>query len=110
MKLIYTLLAVMAGFFISALALAAEAGPENAIDFIGYLYSAWGELGITGKLVGTLWALVPVFSLIVSLTPTPRDDGIWGRWLYPIIEKLAMQFFKAKQKPGDNDLLKGWVK
>lgn len=108
MKLIYTLLAVMAGFFISALALAAEAGPESGIDFIGYLVAAWSELGLAGKVVGVLWVLVPVFSLIVSLTKTPKDDKWWGKYVYPALELLALNFLKSKQKPGDNDLLKRW--
>lgn len=108
MKLIYTLLAVVAGFFVSALTVAAEAGPEAGIDFIGYLVAAWSELGLAGKVVGVLWALAPVFALVVSLTPTPRDDGWWGKYIYPALEALSLHFFKAKQKPGDDDLSKRW--
>ena len=50
--------------------------------------------------------MVPVFSVIVSLTDTPADDNLWGKYVYPIIEKLAIVTFKTKQYPGDSYLLK----
>ncbi len=96
MRLILTTLAVMASFFASAIALGAEAGAEHSIEFVGYLIDAWQSLGTIGRIVGVLWALVPVFSLIVSLTPTPKDDQIWSA-VYRLVEKLALVFFKAKQ-------------
>ncbi len=96
MRLILTTLAAMAGFFVSAIVLGAEASAENSIEFVGYLFGAWQSLGAVGRVVGVLWALVPVFSLIVSLTPTPRDDQLWSP-VYKLLEKLALIFFKAKQ-------------
>lgn len=105
MKKLLFLLAGVALTFLSACAFA-EAGSGIEADFILYLLGAWDEMSVLVKVIAVLWILVPVFSLIVSLTPTPRDDAWWGKYIYPALELLAMNFLKVKQKPGDNDLLK----
>lgn len=44
------------------------------------------------------WLLSPVFSLIVSMTPTPKDDSAWV-YLYKWLEMNAFNFWRAKDKP-----------
>lgn len=109
-KLFYALVGV-ALTFLSVVAVAETAalitgvqGPDA--DFLLYVVGAWSELSVLTKTLAVFWLLVPVFSLIVALTPTPRDDAWWGKYIYPALEWLALNFLKSKQKPGDNDLLK----
>lgn len=98
-------LAAMLGFsFMSLTACASELA--EGVTFFGILVETWALLPMYAQIIGVLWLLVPVFSVVVSLTDTPMDDNLWGKWIYPILEKLAMVSFKAKQKPGDNLLLK----
>lgn len=82
----------------------AMSGPEPG--FISYFVSAWATLSWPLKVLGILWLLVPVFSIIVATTDTPKDNKIWGKYIYPLLELGAMTFFKAKQKPGDSELAK----
>lgn len=107
MKILFTLLAVMAGFFVSALAMAGEAMPEG-MGFLTHLVAAWGELGAAAKIVGVLWVLAPALAVFVSLTPTPKDNRIWGAFIYPAIEALSLHFFRAKDKPGEGESRKAW--
>lgn len=78
----------------------AETMPEG-LTFLSVLVETWGLLPLYAQIIGVLWLMVPVFSLIVSLTDTPMDDNVWGKWIYPILEKLALVTFKSKQKAGD---------
>ena len=97
--------AAMLGFsFMSLTACASELA--EGVTFFGILVETWALLPLYAQIIGVLWLLVPVFSVIVSLTDTPMDDNLWGKWIYPIIEKLALVTFKTKQKPGDSYLLK----
>ena len=72
-------------------------GPQA--DFLIYLISAWDELSLLSRILAVFWLLVPVFSLIVALTPTPRDDVWWGKYIYPALEWLALNVLNAKHKP-----------
>ena len=99
------MLATFLGFaFISVSANAGDLA--EGVTFLGILVETWALLPLYAQIIGVLWLLVPVFSLIVSLTDTPMDDNLWGKWIYPILEKLAVVTFKTKQKPGDGYLLK----
>jgi hypothetical protein len=99
------MLVAMFGFsFLSLTACASELA--EGVTFFGILVETWAMLPLYAQIIGVLWLLVPLFSVIVSLTDTPYDDNLWGNWIYPIIEKLALITFKAKQKPGDGLLLK----
>lgn len=92
--------------FLSLTACATETIPQGiTFLFLSVLIETWSLLPLYAQIIGLLWLFVPVFSLIVALTKTPYDDNLWGKWIYPIIEKLALVTFKAKQKPGD-DLIK----
>ena len=48
-------------------------------------------------LINILTALVTAASAITALTPTPKDDG-WVKKVYTIIEWLALNVGKAKDK------------
>lgn len=99
------MLATFAGFCL--MSLTASAGElAQGITFFSVLTETWALLPWYAQVVGVLWLLVPVFSLIVSATDTPTDDNLWGKWIYPIIEKLALVVFKSKEKPGDYLLTK----
>lgn len=89
---------------VTMIAKSAEVMPEG-LTFLSVLIETWGLLPLYAQIIGVLWLLVPVFSVLVSITKTPYDDNLWGKWIYPILEKLALVTFKAKQKPGD-DMIK----
>ena len=100
-------LATFLGFvFISVSANAADLA--EGVTFFSVLVETWAMLPLYAQIIGVLWLLVPVFSVIVSMTDTPYDDNLWGKWIYPILEKLAIVTFKTKQKPGDGILLKSF--
>ena len=48
-------------------------------------------------LINILTALVTAASAITALTPTPKDDG-WVKKVYTVIEWLALNVGKAKDK------------
>tara|TARA_R110002033_G_scaffold170862_2_gene214566 strand:+ start:7472 stop:7906 length:435 start_codon:yes stop_codon:yes gene_type:complete len=101
--------AVMFATFLSFVFISVSANAADlaeGVTFFGILVETWAMLPLYAQIIGVLWLLVPVFSVVVSLTDTPMDDNLWGKWIYPILEKLAMVSFKAKQKPGDSYLLK----
>lgn len=102
------LLMILAVVLVTLPALVFATEPATTLDFefITWLTESWSQLPTPLAIVGVLWVLVPVFSLIVALTPTPRDDAWWGKYIYPALEWLSLNFLKSKQKPGDNDLLK----
>jgi len=45
---------------------------------------------------------VAVSSAICAATPTPADEKFLGKWVYPVIEILALQIGSAKMLPGEN--------
>ena len=42
-------------------------------------------------------AIVTLFAAIAAVTPTPKDDG-WAGKAYKVIDWLALNVFKAKDK------------
>lgn len=99
------MLATFAGFCLMSLT-ASAAELAEGITFFSVLTETWALLPWYAQVIGVLWLLVPVFSFIVAATDTPKDDNLWGKWIYPIIEKLALVVFKSKEKPGDYLLTK----
>lgn len=99
------ILATFAGFSLMSLTASASELAEG-VTFFSILVETWSLLPLYAQIIGVLWLLVPVFSMIVSATDTPTDDSLWGKWIYPILEKLALVTFKSKQMPGDWLLLK----
>jgi len=52
-------------------------------------------------IVGYITMIVTVASLVAASTPTPKDD-VWIGKLYKLIDLLAMNVGKSKQKPGES--------
>ena len=49
------------------------------------------------EIVTTLTTLSVVASAICAATPTPQDDAFLAKYVYPVIEALALNVGKAKQ-------------
>lgn len=49
------------------------------------------------ELFGAVTAVIAAASAIAALTPTPKDDTLIGK-AYKIIDWLALNIFKAKDK------------
>ena len=52
-------------------------------------------------IIGILTGIVAVASAIAALTKTPKDDNIVGK-IYKVIDLLALNVGKAKDKPGQS--------
>ena len=52
-------------------------------------------------IVGYITMIVTVASLVAASTPTPKDD-VWIGKLYKLIDLLASNVGKSKQKPGES--------
>ena len=50
------------------------------------------------EIVGYVTMIVTVASLVAASTPTPKDD-VWIGKLYKMIDLLAINIGKAKEKP-----------
>ena len=46
---------------------------------------------------------VAVSSAICAATPTPKEDLFMGKYIYTVIEVLAINVGRAKEKAGDSD-------
>tara|TARA_B100001063_G_C16740624_1_gene544597 strand:+ start:1127 stop:1288 length:162 start_codon:yes stop_codon:yes gene_type:complete len=42
-------------------------------------------------------AVVTAASVICAATPSPKDDAFMAKWIYPVIEAVAINIGKAKQ-------------
>jgi len=60
-------------------------------DIINYLINNHEQI------LGAITAVVAACSAIAALTPTPMDDG-WVRKLYKIVDFLALNIGRAKEK------------
>tara|TARA_R100001086_G_C11781137_1_gene243686 strand:+ start:745 stop:918 length:174 start_codon:yes stop_codon:yes gene_type:complete len=52
------------------------------------------------NIISIVTAVVTVSSIIAAITPTPKDD-VWIGKLYKLIDALALNIMKAKNKPGE---------
>ena len=52
-------------------------------------------------IVGYITMIVTVASLVAASTPTHKDD-VWIGKLYKLIDLLAINVGKSKQKPGES--------
>ena len=50
------------------------------------------------EIIGYVTMIVTVASLVAASTPTPKDD-VWIGKLYKMIDLLAINIGKAKEKP-----------
>jgi hypothetical protein len=48
------------------------------------------------EIVTTLTTLSVIASAICAATPTPKDDAFLAKWVYPIVEALALNVGKSK--------------
>lgn len=48
------------------------------------------------EIVSTLTTLSVIASAVCAVTPTPKDDLFLSRYVYPVIEALALNVGKAK--------------
>lgn len=51
-----------------------------------------------GALLDIAFAVISAASLIAALTPTPRDDLLFGK-LYKLVDALALNVGHAKETP-----------
>jgi len=49
------------------------------------------------EIINIVCAVSVVASAVCAATPTPKDDEIYAKYVYPVIEALALNFGKAKQ-------------
>tara|TARA_R100001082_G_C4355448_1_gene156644 strand:+ start:266 stop:442 length:177 start_codon:yes stop_codon:yes gene_type:complete len=52
------------------------------------------------NMIALIMAIISVSSIIAAITPTPKDD-VWIGKLYKLIDMMALNVGKAKQKPGE---------
>jgi hypothetical protein len=52
------------------------------------------------NMMAIIMAIISVSSIIAAITPTPKDD-VWIGKLYKLIDMMALNVWKAKQKPGE---------
>ena len=60
----------------------------------------WTRIGawIAANPITFAGGVVMLFGCIAAVTPTPRDDAVWGR-LYRLVDLLALNFGRAKELP-----------
>ena len=52
------------------------------------------------NMMAIIMAIISVSSIIAAITPTPKDD-VWIGKLYKLVDMMALNVWKAKQKPGE---------
>jgi len=52
------------------------------------------------NMIAIIMAIISVSSIIAAVTPTPKDD-VWIGKLYKLVDMMALNVWKAKQKPGE---------
>ena len=55
-------------------------------------------------LMSSAGMFVAVSSAICAATPTPKDDAFMGKYIYPVIELIALNIGKAKQQASDKNV------
>lgn len=48
------------------------------------------------EIINLVTALSVAASAICAATPTPKDDALYAKWVYPVVEALALNIGKAK--------------
>ena len=54
-------------------------------------------VGNIDTILATITAIVAAASSVAALTPTPKDDDLFGK-IYKIVDWLALNVGKAKEK------------
>ena len=55
-------------------------------------------MGFIGDLLIYASLFVTISSAICAVTPTPKDNEFMGKYIYPVIEMVALNIGKAKDK------------
>lgn len=59
----------------------------------------WETADTLTRIIYVLLLLHPIASLITALTPTPKDDTVYGKLYNTVIRPLALNIGLAKDKP-----------
>jgi len=54
-------------------------------------------MGFIGDLLIYASLFVTISSAICAVTPTPKDNEFMGKYVYPVIEMVALNIGKAKE-------------
>ena len=54
-------------------------------------------MGFIGDLLIYASLFVTISSAICAVTPTPRDNEFMGKYIYPVLETIALNIGKAKE-------------
>ena len=54
-------------------------------------------MGFIGDLLIYASLFVTISSAICAVTPTPKDNEFMGKYIYPVIEMVALNIGKAKE-------------
>ncbi len=61
-------------------------------------------MGFIGDLLIYASLFVTISSAICAVTPTPKDNEFMGKYIYPVIEMVALKIGKAKQGSTTNPI------
>tara|TARA_R100001129_G_scaffold183880_1_gene167328 strand:+ start:364 stop:570 length:207 start_codon:yes stop_codon:yes gene_type:complete len=61
-------------------------------------------MGFIGDLLIYASLFVTISSAICAVTPTPRDNEFMGKYVYPVIEMVALNIGKAKEGSTTNPI------
>ena len=56
------------------------------------------------NIISVVTGIVCAASIICSLTPTPKDNEFMGKYIYPVIEMVALNIGKAKEGSTTNPI------
>ncbi len=54
-------------------------------------------MGFIGDILVYASLFVTISSAICAVTPTPKDNEFMGKYIYPVIEMVALNIGKAKE-------------
>ena len=61
-------------------------------------------MGFIGDLLIYASLFVTISSAICAVTPTPKDNEFMGKYIYPVIEMVALNIGKAKDGATTNPI------
>ena len=61
-------------------------------------------MGFIGDLLIYASLFVTISSAICAVTPTPKDNEFMGKYVYPVIEMVALNIGKAKEGSTTNPI------
>ena len=61
-------------------------------------------MGFIGDILVYASLFVTISSAICAVTPTPKDNEFMGKYIYPVIEMVALNIGKAKEGSTPNPI------